>query len=396
VTPVNRLSGSVGRIPELDGLRGVACLMVVVFHYCPRAVLPFPVLWSTGVDLFFVLSGLLLGGICLDNRGAANYFATFYMRRSCRIFPVYYAWIGFWLVLTAALPGFTNVFSPHFPAWPYLCYVQNFYMVARHSSGPLFLTPTWTLAIEEQFYIVLPALIWFCPNRRVLGGTVATLIGLACVTRIVAWATQPNWVDINYMWTFARWDGLFIGVLGAILVRRWDLLGPRQHKWLWVSAAVMCLLASPLTSARVLGLGGELWAQIKPTLVGALYLIAILIVLSNRLCGRLLSFGPLMRVGAISYGTYLVHQGVLFLTLDSFGRYPEGALQDWGIRILALAMTLAVAAISFRYFERPFIRFGHRWRYAERPVGIAARDELIPVGLGGAACRVVESGFGKR
>src|SRR6185437_14320584 len=167
------------RIPELDGIRGVAILMVVSFHYflipengthwakAANAVLSFG--WS-GVDLFFVLSGFLLGGILIDNFQSPNYFRTFYTRRICRIFPLYYLWLALFFLLPFVFPpGFLDCTSSgmfYLKKWGYLCFGQNFYRTGLDGYDALWMGVTWSLAVEEQFYLLVPWLLRFVLPRK--------------------------------------------------------------------------------------------------------------------------------------------------------------------------------------------------------------------------------------
>ena len=159
-------------------MRGIAILLVVVWHYvgAPLQAVPGPVAlagfrslrlaWS-GVDLFFVLSGFLIGGILLDQRASPGYFKAFYARRFCRIFPVYFLWLGLFFALLALAPGFTSspafrhLFDKPLPAWSYATFTQNLVIARWETFGPDWLAITWSLAIEEQFYLLLPLMVRF-------------------------------------------------------------------------------------------------------------------------------------------------------------------------------------------------------------------------------------------
>src|SRR6476619_3815817 len=142
------------RIPQLDGIRGLAILQVLLWHYVAilpshsRTVLSYLqhllcLTWS-GVDLFFVLSGFLIGGILLDHRDAPNYFSVFYRRRICRIFPLYYALFLAFVLLRNRLPiGAANgwLFDRPLPLWSYATFTQNFLMSKLGTFGPNWLAP---------------------------------------------------------------------------------------------------------------------------------------------------------------------------------------------------------------------------------------------------------------
>ena len=153
------------RCAQLDGVRGVALAMVLVWHcFCCQVDAESPVIvgsvsrafslgWS-GVDLFFVLSGFLIAGILLDHQKTSNYFRVFYLRRTCRIFPLYFLLLGAFVCLyrtpLAASDSFRWLFENPHPIRSYATFTQNIFMATRGSFGPHWLGITWSLAVEEQ------------------------------------------------------------------------------------------------------------------------------------------------------------------------------------------------------------------------------------------------------
>ena len=166
------------RIPELDGLRGIAILSVVCIHYIdgqgptggPITTLLQKIValgWS-GVDLFFVLSGFLIGGILLDARGSPNYFKTFYVRRFFRIIPIYYAWVLLYVLLVTLAGHVVQVHSNSgrpeelgASIYVHFLFLQNVWPITLAGLAGAWLSPTWSLAVEEQFYLVCPWMIRF-------------------------------------------------------------------------------------------------------------------------------------------------------------------------------------------------------------------------------------------
>jgi peptidoglycan/LPS O-acetylase OafA/YrhL len=158
------------RFPELDGLRGIAILMVLLEHYVaestygPKGSLSFMLsrvsrLGWTGVDLFFVLSGFLIGGILFDFRNSPNYMKTFYMRRVYRILPIYYLWLALYVIVGLVgsmwiAPYHPGAFAMSVPIAVYVLFFQNFIFPPISRFGTYFVGPTWSLAVEEQFYLV--------------------------------------------------------------------------------------------------------------------------------------------------------------------------------------------------------------------------------------------------
>src|SRR5687767_2907742 len=169
-----------GFIPALDGLRGIAIILVMLHHftyYRPNSGIDAQIAsvlffgWA-GVDLFFVLSGFLITGILLDTRDSKRYFSTFYARRTLRIFPLYYLVLLLAFVVLPKFPALHPVLLGQVgpvdlpPQWPYWLYLTNF-SIADGGWVHGWVDVAWSLAIEEQFYLVWPLMIWLCPPRLV-------------------------------------------------------------------------------------------------------------------------------------------------------------------------------------------------------------------------------------
>src|SRR5687768_17069225 len=207
-----------GFIPALDGLRGIAIILVMVHHftyYRPTygidawigSVVFF--FW-TGVDLFFVLSGFLITGILLDTRGNERYFTTFYARRTLRIFPLYYLVLFVAFVVLPKFPAVHLVLAGQAdvpPQWPYWLYLTNF-SIADGGWAHGWVDVAWSLAIEEQFYLLWPLVIWLFPPRLVVW--LCTAIFVAEVfARSFARASMAPSLPI-FVVTWFRLDGLVI------------------------------------------------------------------------------------------------------------------------------------------------------------------------------------------
>jgi peptidoglycan/LPS O-acetylase OafA/YrhL len=174
-------------IPALDGLRGIAIILVMLHHftyYRPETgidavIAGVPLFGWVGVDLFFVLSGFLITGILLDSRGSTRYFTNFYARRTLRIFPLYYLVLFLALVALPQFPSVHTVLAGDIempPRWPYWAYLTNF-SVAERGFVHGWVDVAWSLAIEEQFYLVWPLVIWLCPQRLLPWLCTAIVIG---------------------------------------------------------------------------------------------------------------------------------------------------------------------------------------------------------------------------
>jgi peptidoglycan/LPS O-acetylase OafA/YrhL len=362
----------------LDGVRGIAILLVVVWHYVgdplryesgAAAVVAARGLRlaGSGVDLFFVLSGFLIGGILLDHRESPSYFKTFYARRFCRIFPLYFAWLALFYGTLAAVPAFTSsplmerMFQHPLPAWSYATFTQNLVMSWAETLGPDWLGITWSLAIEEQFYLLLPLVIRFIAAPR-LPYLLGALALAAPVFRVLSEARSAY---AAFVLMPCRADALLLGVLCAWAMRRdWGRRAvARGRRALYgVLAAMLVVLAAlcaqPFRFERSPYLGSGL---------AVLYTVFLLLAVSERRgpVSWLVRRRWLRGLGILAYGVYLIHQAVNGLAHGVIlGRLPAfGSLPAIAVTLAAAAVTLAMAALSWRKFEKPLVAWGQRVRY---------------------------------
>lgn len=373
------------RIPELDGLRGLAILLVILCHYigtsdhAPLGFLPhrflmaFSAGWS-GVDLFFVLSGFLIGGILLAARETPHYFRAFYMRRVFRILPIYYAWIFLFAatVVTAILffPARLPVTSHDLLRVPVqLLFLQNIFIGMPHFTWTWFVV-TWTLAIEEQFYLVAPPLIRFLSPRRFVCVLVAAIV-LAPVLRFLLYR---YWAPGTYLSVFlmpCRADSLSCGMLLAVAWRH-----ARFREFIRTRAKLLHALLLFL----FLGVGGLLWWLVHPlniitVTIGfswlAFFYTALLLAVISQPAGRLAGLARwrfLSWLGGISYCVYLLHGTLLYFAHDIFFHADPRlyTLKQLAVSILALLVTFLIASVSWRFFEKPLIQRGHRYSYTQQ------------------------------
>ncbi|MDB6022304.1 MAG: hypothetical protein JWQ04_2161 [Pedosphaera sp.] len=370
------------RIPELDGLRGMAILLVLVFHYLTlqihfqptgilRALAPGLGLAWSGVDLFFVLSGFLIGGILMDQRESPNYFSNFYRRRFWRIVPIYAVVCGaFWFFAFAFHSNW--LFQPALPWYYYATFTQNIGMaLAGGWFGANWLGVTWSLAVEEQFYLVAPlALRWlrssFVPI--LVGGAILLSLLLRILCGSLFQPIFPHPALTAYVMMPCHLDGLAVGVLVAWLVRN-------QPAVAWLKGKRWFLLAVILASAAGLWrANAQSWQVFSPqmTLIGYTWLaffyglvLVYALFYTDGVLGRILRFSPLRGLGIISYGVYLLHQPVSGLCYGMLTSHDEPGfrnLPETGITLLALALTLSLAALSWRYFEQPLLSRGRPHR----------------------------------
>jgi peptidoglycan/LPS O-acetylase OafA/YrhL len=363
-------------VPELDGLRGIAILLVLTWHFTGMLVDPdqgmiqylawrYLIFGQSGVDLFFVLSGFLIVGILIDNRESPNYFGTFYARRALRILPTYLILVaGFWLCVVIGVPHFDR----QLPLWSLLTFTQNWVMASINSYGGASVAGTWSLAIEEQFYLFAPALILLLP-RRLLPQTLI-LIGVASIlARSVYFYLYPENVFAPYVTTLFRLDGLCVGGLIAIAFRNSSVWAAilRQRVVLLVALAALVAIIPFYTWFLRSSLGFVAQYYFGHAYLALLYGASLtsILIWSGTPASAWLRTKTLTGVGLISFSLYLFHPTVkgLFFVLGHRGEVALRSSFDAALLGGAFISTFALCAVLFRYVELPAQRFGKRFRY---------------------------------
>jgi peptidoglycan/LPS O-acetylase OafA/YrhL len=333
--------------------------------------------WS-GVDLFFVLSGFLIAGILLDARTSGNYFRVFYTRRFFRIVPIYAcclvgAYVLRVLVNQGRAPRLAWMFAEQVPFGSYFAFLQNFWMARLTTYGIFGLGVTWSLAVEEQFYLTLPALIRFVNPKR-LAIAVSTGIVLAPLLRTAFYAF---WRSHTMSWVVlmpCRADALLMGVLGAIVVR-----SSAGREWLEARRGELRILVVVLA----VGVGGlTVWwsnpysggmATVGFTWLALFYLSVLLcaVLYRDSWLAQMCRWRWLGWLGSIAYGTYLLHEFVrsLFFGLIWSHLPTRMSAAEFGVSVAALTCTLALCWASWVFFERPLIERGHARQYQRLPNG---------------------------
>jgi peptidoglycan/LPS O-acetylase OafA/YrhL len=386
LSPPTTIPNWSARIPALDGLRGVAILLVLLRHAVfgvssvqgieTHSPLTFLLLsagqltWS-GVDLFFVLSGFLIGGILLDARLSPRYFQTFYLRRVYRILPLYLLILGLSL-LPHLLAEFSPARAAHttplpIPWWAYALFIQNFWMSHLGTFGPSGIGITWSLAIEEQFYLSIPLLIRKVRPRNLLI-VLLTVVFCAPWLRVLLHSSMLFPGLASYVLMPTRADALCLGVLAALLVRNqtfWSWL--QSHRRILWSVTILFFLGTCYMTWQgydALSLPMTIWGF---SWLAAFYTCILLIAIlpGGGIVPRILQNQSLMRLGTLAYCSYLIHVAIMNALRHPlkahFPHYPVAAWLVGGL--VGMALTLAVAALSFTYFERPLLRRGHRYSY---------------------------------
>jgi peptidoglycan/LPS O-acetylase OafA/YrhL len=376
-----RIAGALRRtMPSLDGLRGLAIAGVLASHFLnvwplatgwDRALIAAVGLGWAGVDLFFVLSGFLITGILVDTLGAAGWWRAFLARRTLRIFPLYYLALAlFWWA--GPLAGLIDVWTLRRWGWWYWSYLSNWAFAARQTIPSL--SHFWSLAVEEQFYLLWPLVVWLARGRR-LAVVAAGVFAAGPLLRLLI-VEGSGWpVGSAYRLTPGRIDQLALGALLAVLFR-----SPAGRAWLsrwWRQAAgagalAFVALGLPLGPFDMHRAPLEIWSH---TLLGLAFggLLAGAVAGEGRGGGlqRLLAAAPLQLLGRYSYGLYVVHYFVHEAAVAGLRRWPAGAraLDTRGGALAyaaaATAASLALAWLSWHLVEKRFLSL--KPRFAPRP-----------------------------
>jgi peptidoglycan/LPS O-acetylase OafA/YrhL len=346
------------RIPELDGLRGIAILMVLIFHLFGYSM--FKKTWAgvahwimlptwqgaRGVDLFFVLSGFLITGILLSTRADPNYFRNFYARRALRILPLYYA------VLLVILLCYRNSSDYVLVSFFYLSNVAPLVGITMVNGA------MWSLSVEEHFYLFWPLLIRSLPLRAVAPAALVICLSEP-VSRGLAFSHGAN----VFPYTWFRLDGLAAGALIACFVSS-SRYSVRNANGLAIALLCAGLLlqigGAPFGIHRQHVLFAAIWQFPAANLLSAAAVLWA-VAMSGQSQTSILRIWPLRLCGELSYCLYLIH----CMVMDGYDaalhalRQPPAITNFQGILIRAaavLAVCFAVAVISRNVIERPALR----------------------------------------
>jgi peptidoglycan/LPS O-acetylase OafA/YrhL len=357
-------AGVRGYVAELDGLRGIAILLVMIHRFYPGASSPWFVEGGwVGVDLFFVVSGFLIAGIVLDTRDEPGYFRNFYARRVLRIFPLYYLLIGaILIVFPATNSGFIETSGS--PVW-YLVHLGNVPEAVLGKDPAYWLAPVWSLAIEEQFYLTFPLLVWLA-TRRQLAWCLLGMALLALATRTVSTFAWPENERFQYQFTLCRLDAIAAGCALALLVRwrgfaRWQL---RLKMWLGVVIAACAGVVLACQLDRTTTFGRTLGYSVVAIGFGALVLRVAMA--RDQRTTLVLRWAPLRHLGKLCFGLYLLHRPADTLASAAIARTGLPAESLWWMP-LKMAVAVGLATLTWHLLEQPFLRLKDRFASRNHP-----------------------------
>lgn len=344
---------------NLDGLRGIAAISVLVFHFFSFEITNYvesdiykkiTELGQHGVSLFFVLSGFVITRILINNKNDSNYFSSFYKRRALRIFPLYYGFLIFWFFVMPFILEGTNVdIIPISNQIPTYLYLQNFqWLTGLTQSG----VPGhyWSLAVEEHFYLVWPLIVYILPTRFLQ----STIIIIIILTIPLKYFLLEKGVIINKI-TPARFDQILLGALLAFFeFKRYFA----ENKVLIKKILFFSLCLVAILVLLILGLKSiypNIKELLKYNILGLLFFafIGFLILYNNKhLINDFLTSNMMQYLGKISYGIYVWHIFVLkFIT-----KFMNTKIIMIDL-ILSIIITIVISHVSYNYFEKLFLKF---------------------------------------
>lgn len=377
--------------PSLDGLRAVSFFGVFLWHY-----MQLPYGWA-GVDVFFVLSGFLITGILYDTRDDPNRLRNFYIRRTLRIFPLYYgvlfviflltpwmrwAWTWQWIAWPLYLGNFLRFLYPHLNNGFVAAFADAHLVSLAFPGFDLRLGHFWTLCVEEQFYLLWPSIVFTVRDRRKLIAICVACIILAPLARTFATAHLPEALvagEVVFHATPFRFDTLLVGALIALLYRGAHREQMQRAAQAVLAIAVLCVLLLGAYWVRFRRSNLNNVVEHHPWMFTVIALFSGALMLRTLFPGtipyRILNLRWLRLVGTVSYGAYVFHDiphDEYFRLVKHYFHHGAGPITA----VFGLIMTLTLAFLSYHFFEFPILRLKDRLtsRKPERVLVTKASD----------------------
>jgi len=362
------------RIPELDGVRGLAILLVIAFHTLKRAdvftgneflhrVSDLTKVGWAGVDVFLVLSGFLITGILLKTKESPSYFRNFYVRRILRIFPLYYLLIG---AIFIFLPQLDRVAGERTQSlWPFfLLYAQNWLYIPKPDQS-LFLGFTWSLAIEEQFYFLWPAVVYFLKKRALVWTGIGIILNsiLLRLILMLPFFKIANLKEFFYYGTITRFEGLILGGLIAVAFYESGKWKERLIRWAWptltISLGLFTIISitgtpSPAADNNLL----TIWGYTLLALISGSLIILVSTQPKRSFIRLAFSNKVMMFFGKYSYAMYMFHVPVLIILMEIMWKTGRQNGWMWLLYIvISFSLTTMLSLLSWNLLEKHMLKF---------------------------------------
>lgn len=341
--------------PGLDALRGIAILSVLLYHYFSF----FRVGWM-GVDLFFVLSGFLITNILIRAKKSNHYFRNFFARRILRIFPLYFSVL---IIFFLAAPLFFTQKDPNSTYNYYIenqfwfwAFFENWLFIFKGRPPEPYLIHFWSLAVEEQFYLVWPLLIYSIKELTTLRKILLAILFVALLLRCIFWYIPTTMHQFNYYGTLTRIDTLSAGALLAVLINKGKTISKIWISIFFAAFGILCV-ASWMFYKNFDHYNGA-FATWGYTAIALFFMGLCYIAVNEKLWIAQWTF--LKFAGRISFGLYVFHLPV-FMVLSSvlnpyFQVHFSNDLAQVLVAFVSLAVTFMVSYFSYKWFELPILK----------------------------------------
>lgn len=347
----------------MDGVRAIGILMVIFKHFYGTYI-NVSFFW-TSIDLLFTLSGLLITGILVETKDSPQYFKNFYIRRALRIFPLYYLLVIIFLFYilfitnnSETLKYFTNNIGY------FLLYWQNWYFINYGIPEGGHLNHTWSLAVDEQIYILWPLLIFLCRNKSQLIWLCVSTLLFCLFFRIWYVNFYLSSTPINHYAafhnTFCRIDSFAAGSLLYCLMRfNVNFLNKKNALILFFATIFLVIIVG--LKDNNFDFTGYYMGSFGFTLMGLNFSSCIYLSLTsnNKLIKVILQNSILIYIGKISYSLYVFHWFILMLLLPTFNIFLKKILNvdaNFIAITICLIVTFIISALSYKFFEKPIIK----------------------------------------
>jgi peptidoglycan/LPS O-acetylase OafA/YrhL len=351
-----------GYIPQLDGIRGLAIILVISFHYL--GFIPVFSFGWCGVDLFFVLSGYLITSRLIALQEQKNHLKKFYINRALRILPLYYGtliifYLGFTLLVKKA--NF-HLFDFYYENWvSFALFFQNWSLIFYNGPKEIFLDHFWSLAVEEQFYIVWPFFLLRFRQKKFFYKLVLVIIILIIITRTFLYIQYPGAFDYKYLFynTFCRMDAFFIG--GCLFLFQKNNKAKQFNVYYFT--ALLLIISGIYFTGNANG-NNPFLSTIGFTLIAIAFAGLIYAASSNssKVLSIIFNYRWLKFTGKISYGLYIFHWIVLraleprIEKLLTRSECVNGQTSNGISLFICLVISYIISVISYFYFELYFLK----------------------------------------